>query len=586
MLVLGLIDSKPSAAALLDGGRLLAAVAEERLCRMKMASGIPRGAIEQVLKLAGASPGDVERVALAQWVCPFVPEPQPWSGWFEDEHAWSPVFTRLGSTLAPLLSRLPLALYAHQRLKRLMVRGRLAAVPTLLRDAYGLTAPVSYHDHHGCHATSAYYTCDLEPALVVTLDGGGDGLSGSVWEGRGGRLRRLATVPSFHSLGNFYSYVTEVCGFRAEKHEGKVTGLAALGEPLYADALRRFIAYREPGQIRYRVPMYHRSALQRLRAALPRDFDRAHLAASVQLLLEEICIDFVRHWLRRTGLRNLALAGGVFANVKLNQRLHQLDEVERLFIHPAMDDSGLSVGGALAALAEPRHGDPSRLKARLPSVFLGPEPGDAEIESAIAAAGLLPRRQPDIHAVIAERLARGYVVSRCTGRMEYGPRALGHRSILYQTTEPTVNDWLNERLDRTEFMPFGPATLMEEAHRCYEAVDGARDPARFMTITFDCTAEMRRTSPGVVHADGTARPQLVDAETAPDFHKILTAYHRRTGIPSLINTSFNLHEEPIVCTPEDALRSFQQGHLDYLAIGDYLLEHPEGAARHGVSAPE
>ena len=158
--------------------------------------------------------------------------------------------------------------------------------------------------------------------------------------------------------------------------------------------------------------------------------------------------------------------------------------------------------------------------------------------------------------------------------MEYGPRALGNRTILYQTTDPSVNDWLNENLARTEFMPFAPATLMDHAHSCYLNLAGAEDPARFMTITFNCSTEMQTQSPGVVHVDGTARPQLVDEETSPDFYQILQAYHRRTGIPSLINTSFNLHGEPIVCTPEDALRSFQQGNLDYLAIGDWLVTHP------------
>ena len=166
------------------------------------------------------------------------------------------------------------------------------------------------------------------------------------------------------------------------------------------------------------------------------------------------------------------------------------------------------------------------------------------------------------------------MVARFNGRMEYGPRALGARSILYQTTDPSVNDWLNDRLKRTEFMPFAPATLAEHAQRCYENLSGAEDPARFMTITFNCTREMRAMSPGVVHVDDTARPQLLDPQTAPDLYRIVSAYHRLTGIPSIVNTSFNMHEEPIVCTPEDAIRAFKLGGLDYLAIGDYLIRNP------------
>jgi carbamoyltransferase len=207
----------------------------------------------------------------------------------------------------------------------------------------------------------------------------------------------------------------------------------------------------------------------------------------------------------------------------------------------------------------------------LSNVYFGPGYTDDEIGQAIQVAGCQAQYDPAVHKTIANLLAQGHVVARFTGRMEYGPRALGHRSILYQTTDPSVNDWLNERLHRTEFMPFAPATLVEQADQCYVGLEGARDPARFMTITFDCTPQMRAQSPGVVHVDGTARPQLIDADTAPDFYQILGAYHQITGIPSLINTSFNMHEEPIVCTPEDALRSFQQGNLDYLAIGNWLV---------------
>lgn len=575
MIILGLIDSKPSTAAILRDGRAVAAISEERLCRMKMANGMPRQAIAAVLETAGIRPHEINLVAVAQKGLAFQPEPTPWDGWFEETpEQENGLFYRASSTLAPVAGRIPLAWQAHHTLKGFFARDRLSKLPALLREAYGITAPVNFYDHHYCHATSAYYTSGFDDALVVTLDGGGDGRSGSVYAGEGGQLRELAGVDSFNSLGNFYSYITALCGFKAEKHEGKITGLAALGEPRYIDILRQFIRYEDPGQIRYLVPMYHRSALARIGARLPADFDKADLAASVQLLLEEIGVAFVRYWLRLTGLRNLAVAGGVFANVKFNQRVHELDEVDNFFVHPAMDDSGLSVGGALAAYVEQPGVDPAKVSHTLPNVYLGPEYSEEEMVRAIEAGGAQATRHDDIHNTIAGLLAEGYVVARFTGRMEYGPRALGHRTILYQTTDPSVNDWLNIDLKRTEFMPFAPATLVEHAGRCYHNLQGATDPARFMTITFDCTPEMRATSPGVVHVDGTARPQLIDPDTAPDFYAILTAYHQLTGIPSLINTSFNMHGEPIVCTPEDAVRSFQAGNLDFLAMGNWLLRRP------------
>jgi carbamoyltransferase len=506
----------------------------------------------------------------------FEPEPIPWNGWFTDDHAGKQrPFEIISGRLAPVAGRIPFAQKAHHKIKDIISRKRQSQIPELLEKEYGISAPVKYYDHHYCHATSAYYTSNYEDALVVTLDGGGDGLSGSVYQGENGKLTRLSEVDSYNSLGNFYSYITHLCGFKAEGHEGKITGLAALGKPAYIDILRQFVSYENPGQIQYMIPMYHRSALKQIANMLPADFDKADLAASVQLLLEEIGISFIRYWLQKTGIRSIAVAGGVFANVKFNQRVHELDEVDNFFVHPAMDDSGLSVGGAFAALAEAPGIDPANLRQRLKNVYFGPSYHDDEIHSAIEAFGFEATYESNITDVVAKLLADGRVVARFTGRMEYGPRALGHRSILYQTTDPSINEWLNDHLRRTEFMPFAPATLQEYADECYDGLDGARDPARYMTITFNCTEKMQAQSPGVVHVDGTARPQILDPDTAPDFYTITVAYHKLTGIPSLINTSFNMHGEPIVCTPEDALRSFNDGKLDYLAIGNWLVENPE-----------
>jgi carbamoyltransferase len=577
MIILGLIDSKPSAAAIVSDGRILAAIAEERLCRMKLASGMPRAAITQVMAQAGVTANEIDHVAVAQKVSVFEPEPIPWKGWFDDKELKTRRFDGLSGSLAPILGHFPIAWAAHHQLKQWRSRERRQQISTLLRDVYGIRTPISFHDHHYCHATTAYYTSGWDEALVVTLDGGGDGLSGSVYIGRNGQLQKQSEVDSFNSLGNFYSYITELCGFKAEKHEGKVTGLAAIGEPLYADILRQFVCYQEPGHIRYTIPMYHRSALRLISERLPAHYDRAHLAASVQVVLEEVGAAFIRYWLQKTGLRKIALAGGVFSNVKFNQRIHELEEVEHIFIHPAMDDSGLSVGSALAAQAEEPGFNPSLMIQPLKNVYFGPSYSENEIAEAIQQSGCTVSYEPEIHQRIAELVAQGHVVARFTGQMEYGPRALGHRTILYQTTDPSVNDWLNENLRRTEFMPFAPATLKQYAHECYDGLAGAEDPARFMTITFNCTPRMRKDSPGVVHVDGTARPQLIDAETAPDFYQILSAYHTLTGIPSLINTSFNMHEEPIVCSPGDALRSFQQGNLDFLAIGNWLVCNPSSA---------
>jgi carbamoyltransferase len=234
-----------------------------------------------------------------------------------------------------------------------------------------------------------------------------------------------------------------------------------------------------------------------------------------------------------------------------------------------MGDGGCGTGAALLEF----QGHPA-LSEPLRDVYLGPAYADDEILAALQRAQLTYDRCTPVEPAMARLLAAGKVVARFVGRMEYGPRALGNRSILYHAREPEVNQWLNQRLGRTEFMPFAPATLHEHRHRCYHAVDGADFAAQFMTITFDCTDFMRRESPAAVHVDGTARPQLVTPASNPGFHRLLSEYHALTGLPSLINTSFNMHEEPIVCSPDDAVRAFLQGSLDYLAIGDYLVAHP------------
>ena len=233
-----------------------------------------------------------------------------------------------------------------------------------------------------------------------------------------------------------------------------------------------------------------------------------------------------------------------------------------------MGDGGLCVGAALAACVPGVL--PQTMKAPeepLEHVYLGAAPTEREIEATLRSHGLVPEPLDEpLEERIAALLAQGYVVARADGRMEYGPRALGNRSILYQPTDPAVNDWLNANLARTEFMPFAPSVLHEERERCFNELEGAEHPAEFMTITFHCTPWMRRHMPGVVHLDGTARPHLVRRDRNPGMYRILEAFRRRTGLPGVINTSFNMHEEPIVCSAEDCVRAFLAG-LDYLAIG-------------------
>jgi carbamoyltransferase len=428
-----------------------------------------------------------------------------------------------------------------------------------------LTSKLKRVEHHSSHAANAFFTSGFDEALVVTLDGYGSGLAGSISAGRGASIERLHNLEYPHSLGTFYETVTSALGFTPSRHEGKIVGLAAYGDPeILGDLLRRRFVQKNGG---FRIVETNNVYFARLLAS---QFPKIDVAAAYQRVLEEVAVAYVSQYIASTGLKRIVLSGGVVANVKLNQRLCEIPGVEGIFVHPNMGDGGCGTGAALLEFA-----GSAPTKQPIKDVYLGPEFSGDEITEALRRAQLAFTHYKPIEPKIAMLLAAGKVVARFDGRMEYGPRALGHRSILYHAKEPAVNQWLNQRLGRTEFMPFAPATLYEHREANYRNIKGAEHAAEFMTVTFDCTDSMKRDCPAAVHVDGTARPQLVSESGSPGFHRILTEYFKLTGIPSLINTSFNMHEEPIVCTPDDAVRAFLQGNLDYLAIGEFLVEHPK-----------
>ena len=576
MIVLGVHDAIDSGASIVKDGKIMAAVGEERVIRSKLAYGFPREAINTVMKIAGVKPEDIDIVAVATKNNLLVNEIVPFKGWVETKNTFfRSVFLSTASTLSPLMKKLGFIEKLYYMARSPLYMHRRRNIRRMMSEEFGITCPVEFVDHHLAHASSTYYSSGFDDATVITLDGGGDGLSSSVYAVRNGKFQKLNQNGSLNSIGNFYSYVTYICGFTTHKHEGKITGLAAYGEPKYVEQLRSMIVL-EDGKITNLSRLFGTSAIAHLLGLLPKDFSKADLAASIQVYLEEVTVKYVDHWMEKTGISNLALAGGVFANVKVNQRLHEIPGVDKMFIHPAMGDDGIAVGAAyvMSHADMISQGGGGKPLACIEDVYFGPEYSDDVLKKALENAELEYVVHEDVEVEIARLLSEGYVVARFDGRMEYGSRALGNRSILYQPTDRDVNDWLNKNLVRTEFMPFAPSTLAEHADDCFKNINGAFDPARFMTITFDCTDWMNRQCPGVVHIDGTARPQLVRKADNPSYYKIIEEFYKLTGYPCVINTSFNMHEEPIVCTPEDAIRAFQLGNLDYLAMGDYLIQNP------------
>ena len=296
-----------------------------------------------------------------------------------------------------------------------------------------------------------------------------------------------------------------------------------------------------------------------------KNHSREDIAAGAQAALETVVLKYIQELIPQK--TKLCLAGGIFANVLLNQKILALPNVSDIYVYPNMSDGGLAVGSALYAYSQI-----ARLKPKaIDHVYWGPDYNDREIVTALNKYKLSYKKIGKIEKKIAELIAAGHVVARFNCKMENGPRALGNRSVIYKPNDPLVNDWLNKKLKRTEFMPFAPVTLAEHAQDCYHLIKNHVRPANFMTITCDCTNWMKKVSPGVIHVDGTARPQLISRSQNQSYYKIIKEFYKLTGNPTLINTSFNMHEEPIVCSPSDAIRAFLDAQLPYLAIGSYLI---------------
>jgi len=574
MQILGIGDHVSCGSALVKDGRLVAAINDERLVREKMVFGVPRESIKMILTMCGISPDEIDAIAVATKNQHFIDAYLDFkNGWFGLQRGrYKQYLFETASRASRYRAQFPYMDKVYYALRRPAFAKRRKELKRILREEFGFSCPIYFFDHHFCHAASVYYTSGFKEAAVFSIDGGGDGKSARIYDVTDGKFNELNSISSFDSLGNFYSYVTQFCGFKAGKHEGKITGLAAYGNPIYVPQLKE-IMIGQNGTIRNIANVFYLSALKELERLLPKDFSHRDLAASIQLYIEDMVVGLVKHWLKKTGHCHVALAGGLFANVKINQRIHEIPAVKSVFVHPGMGDEGMPVGSALSLYYElsGKKYDPDFVSMK--HVFLGPEYSDEEIASELDIQDVEYRHYPDVEIEIARLLAHGAIVARFNGKMEYGPRALGNRTIFYQATDPSVAYWLNDALKRTEFMPYAPVVMTGHAEKCFEGIDGAENTARFMTITFNCTDWMAKNCPGVVHIDNTARPQLVSETDNPSMYKILDEYYKITGLPVLINTSFNMHEEPIVCTPTDAIRSFKLGHLDYLAIGDYIAKN-------------
>ncbi len=580
-----------SAAALLEDGRVVAAAQEERFTRRKHDSDFPARAVEYCLDEAGVGLDGVDYVAF--YDKPFL----KFERLLETYLAFAPRGFRS--------FRMAMPVWIKEKLfQRRLLRSELSR----FAPAFDWQKRLLFAEHHQSHAASAFFASPFESAVVLTMDGVGEWATTSAALGDGGELRVIKEIHFPHSIGLLYSAFTYFTGFKVNSGEYKVMGLAPYGEPRYAQAiLDNLIDVKPDGSFRLDMDFFDfctglrmtSGRFDNLFGGPPRDPEspvtqrEMDLAASIQAVIEEIVLRLTRALAEETGRRHLCLAGGVALNCVANGKVLRDGRFEEIWIQPAAGDAGGALGAALAAhhlfLDQPRTLNGGR--DLMAGGYLGPAFGQAEIEQRLAAAGArfeVMESEEALLGTVVDALIEEKAVGWFQGRMEFGPRALGARSILGDPRSPTMQRTLNLKVKyRESFRPFAPSVLREDVAEWFE-LDG---DSPYMLLVADVVESRRREMtaeeqalfgidklnvprsdiPAVTHVDYSARIQTVHRETNPRYHALLSAFKARTGCPVLVNTSFNVRGEPIVCTPEDAFRCFMGTEMEMLAIGDCVL---------------
>jgi carbamoyltransferase len=557
MLTIGINYSQmhDSSACIVRDGELLFAVAEERMSRVKHDATFPQLAIDASLQFAGVTAAEVDEVCF---------------GWQKPGALFQHDLRCYATGQLPLTY---LNLLNSTRYYLSMWHQESGAKPFTRR--FGpVKARMRFVDHHLAHAISAYGFSGFDDSAIVIMDGRGAWEATSIWHGRKGRIEHVLTIPFPNSIGGFYSAFTDYLGFVPYSDEWKVMGLAPYGKP--GVNLDAFIGL-EPAPYRVNTKRLNNgrtgdasaiaAVLGRPRAPESEIEDRhKDIAYAVQDYCERAMASVVRMALAKTNSRNLCLAGGVALNSKANGKILASGMVEKMFVQPAASDDGVALGAALAPYLD--HG--GRLPNReMRHAYLGPAFDDEAIEAALKTYKLRYSRINDPAATGAELLSKGKILGWFQGRMEFGPRALGARSILADSRDPRMTAKVNNAVKFREWWrPFAPSMKQEAAS---DFVESATD-SPFMILTAQVRAEKRGVFPAVTHVDGSARPQTVDKEVNPLYWRLIDEFDRRTGVPVVMNTSFNLRGEAIVNTPTDAVRTFFSSGMDALLIGGFLVE--------------
>jgi carbamoyltransferase len=592
-----------SAAALVVDGRIVAAAQEERFTRVKHDSGFPKHAVDYCLRQGGLAPGDIDHVA-------FYEKP----------------YLKFERILETYLSVAPRGLRSFSMAMPLWIHEKLRLTARMSEGLGGLYKKrFVFPEHHESHAASAFFPSPFEEAAILTLDGVGEWATATLGHGRGNQIELSHEMRFPHSLGLLYSAFTYFCGFRVNSGEYKLMGLAPFGEPKYADLiLEKLMDLKDDGSFRLDLSYFDYCAgltmtshkFDRLFGGPPRRPEtpitqrESDLAASVQKVTELVMLRSARHLSALTGSRNLCLAGGVALNCVGNGRILRESPFDNLWIQPASGDAGGALGAALFVWYQllenertPEHPDGQG------GSLLGPACDPSETERLLNEKKAVFQHYPGgegLCAAVARHVADGKVVGWVQGRMEFGPRALGARSILGDARNPEMQRQMNLKTKfRESFRPFAPIVLRDRAHEFFEMKPGTDSPYMLLVALvrtdkllgpergaaarqggLDRILEARSVIPAVTHVDDSARVQTVDAKRSPRLAELLESFAAITGCPVMINTSFNIRGEPIVCTASDAYRCFMTTNIDVLVIDDFVMlkeEQPQ-ASRHDLQA--
>ncbi len=573
-----------SAAALVRDGEIIAAASEERFTRKKGDAGFPARAVAYCLREAGIAASQLDYVG------------------FYDKPLLK--FERI---LETYLGVAPRGFASFLKAGPLWIKEKLYQERMLREDLGGYTGPVLFAEHHESHAASAFFPSPFEEAAILTMDGVGEWSTASLGAGSGNDIKLLKDIRWPHSLGLLYSAFTYYTGFKVNSGEYKVMGLAPYGDPRYVDLIYKHILdLKEDGSFTLDQRYFNylsgltmtSEAFHDLFGGPPREPEtnltqkEMDLAASVQAVCEEVMLRMAAHAHRETGLENLCLAGGVALNCVGNGKILRNGPFKRLWIQPAAGDAGGSLGVAQLIwhrqLQQPRRPNG---RDTMKGAYLGPAFAEGEIEEFMKRAGAVGERhdRTDLTGRVAGLLADGAIVGWFNGRMEFGPRALGNRSILGDPRNPRMQADMNIKIKfREGFRPFAPSVLREKVSDWFELdcdspymllvapvkkerqVPMSDEQRKLWGI--DKLNVLRSDIPAVTHIDYSARVQTVSADTNPNYHALISEFERRTGCAVLVNTSFNVRGEPIVCTPADAYACFMRTHIDYLVMGPWLLD--------------